>query len=412
MPESDHTSAMKARIDLNSMPSVGAAVVFGIVAVAIFPVMPIYLGALVDHLGLTPSQGGYIAAAEVTGMAAGNALAFFWVRQVNWRKVATFAVFVLVAFNLLCLGTAGFAALLPLRFTIGLAEGTALALTYAMLGGSDNPDRNYGLFLVGSLSTGAINVYLLSHLAGEYGAMVFFIDLAAFSLVAGWFLKFVPDYGYQEAVGAGAEVRGQTIDVALPLIIIILVANLVYFIAQGGIWAYLERIGTGGGLTVKQAAGALSVSLFMGVLGALAASALDIRWGRVVPLGLAIAAVILSVLLLQWQLTFAVFLISACVWNFANNFGHPYLLGYLAAVDKSGRYVVVSGAMQTGGMGLGPALAASLISGTDYGSVLDFGLACFILTLLLFMPIMILVRGVENRELRAARVNRDLISRR
>lgn len=412
MPESDHTSATKARIDLNSMPAVGAAVVFGIVAVAIFPVMPIYLGALVDHLGLTPSQGGYIAGAEVTGMAAGNALAFFWVRQVNWRKVATFAVFVLVAFNLLCIGTAGFAALLPLRFVIGLAEGTALALTYAMLGGSDNPDRNYGLFLVGSLSTGAVNVYLLSHLASEYGAMIFFIDLAAFSLVAGWFLKFVPDYGYQEAVGAGPEARGQTIDVGLPLIIIILVANLVYFIAQGGIWAYLERIGTGGGLTVKQAAGALSVSLFMGVLGALAASSLNIRWGRVVPLGLAIAAVIVSVLLLQWQLTFAVFLISACVWNFANNFGHPYLLGYLAAVDKSGRYVVVSGAMQTGGMGLGPALAASLISGTDYGSVLDFGLACFILTLLLFMPIMILVRGVENRDLRATRSNQDLVFRR
>ena len=179
--------------------------------------------------------------------------------------------------------------------------------------------------------------------------------------------------------------------------IIALIANLIYFVGQGGVWAYLERIGIADGLAIKQVATGLSVSLILGVMGALTASFLNVRWGRILPLAFAIIAAILSVILLQWKITFLTFMLAVGIWNFANNFGHPYLLGYMAAIDKSGRYVVISGAMQTGGMGLGPAIAALLITGADYDNVLWFGLVCFILTLLLFMPIMILVRGVDKR---------------
>ena len=165
---------------------------------------------------------------------------------------------------------------------------------------------------------------------------------------------------------------------------------------SGPIW---KRIGIADGLSIKQVASGLSTSLLLGVIGALTASLLNVRWGRVVPLGLAIVAAILSVILLQWKITLSTFIVAVCVWNFANNFGHPYLLGYLAAIDKSGRYVVISAAMQTGGMGLGPAIVALSITGADYDSVLWFGLVCFTLALLLFIPIMILVKGVDNRDI-------------
>ena len=394
----------REHIDFNSIPVITAAILFGVVAVSIFPIMPVFVGALIDHLDLTPSQSGYVTAADIIGMAVGNVLAFFWVRHMNWRKMAILSVLVLVAGNIFCIAITHFVPMLSLRFIIGLAEGTALALTYAILGGSDNPDRNYGFFLFGALSLGAFNVYLLSELVSNYGVIIFFIDLTIISLIPIWFLRFIPDYGYQVAITSGVKDQESKPDVMLLPVIIALIANLIYFIGQGGVWAYLERIGIADGLAIKQVAAGLSTSLILGVIGALTASFLNVRWGRALPLGLAIVAAILSVILLQWKITFVTFLIAVWIWNFANNFGHPYLLGYLAAIDKSGRYVVVSGAMQTGGMGLGPAIVALLLTGADYGKVLWFGLVCFTLTLLLFMPIMILIRGVDNRDIAASHV--------
>lgn len=383
--------------DLDSIPAVTAAILYGVVAVAIFPIMPVFVGALIDHLDFTSSQSGYVTSADIIGIAVGNLLAFFWVKRINWRRMAAFSILVLFAGNIVCITTVHFVPMLFLRFIIGLAEGTALALTYAILGASRNPDRNYGFFLFGSLGSGAVNVYLLSMLVSTHGPGIVFIDLAVLALVPACFLRFVPAGGYRETTTSGAVGKSIGPAVLLLPVIVALVANLVYFIGQGGVWAYLERLGIADGLSAGQVASGLSTSLILGVVGALTASMLNVRWGRAIPLGLAIAAAILAVVLLQWKITFATFFIAVCVWNFANNFGHPYLLGYLAAIDKSGRYVVVSAAMQTGGMGLGPAIVALIISGADYDSVLWFGQLCFALALLLFMPVMILVKGVDKR---------------
>ena len=390
--------SIRENTDFDSAPVTAAAILFGVVAVAIFPIMPIFVGTLVDHLDFTSSQSGYVTSADIIGIAAGNLLGYFWVSRINWRRMAVLSVLVLFTGNIICITTTQFVPLLLLRFIIGVAEGTALALTYAILGASANPDRNYGFFLFGSLGTGALNVLLLSALTGSHGPGIVFDDLAVLSLVAACFIRFVPAGGYQGSTtpaAAGREIRPAVL--LLPVTIALL-ANLVYFIGQGGVWAYLERIGIADGLAANQVASGLSASLVLGVIGALTASLLNVRWGRVAPLGLAIAAAILAVLLLQWKITFITFFIALGVWNFANNFGHPYLLGYLAAIDKSGRYVVVSAAMQTGGMGLGPAIVALLITGADYDSVLWFGQVCFALSLLLFMPLMILVKGVDNRD--------------
>ena len=385
--------------DLNSIPVITAAILYGVVAISIFPIMPIFVGALVDHLDFTSSQSGYVTSADIIGIAVGNLLAYFWVNHINWRRMAVLSVLILFTGNIICISTTHFVPMLILRFIIGLAEGSALALTYAILGGSGNPDRNYAFFLFGSLGSGAINVFLLSALISSHGLGIVFIDLALLSLIPACFIRFVPASGYREAMTSGvADTEIKPAVLLLP-VIIVLIANLIYFIGQGGVWAYLERIGIADGLSIKQVASGLSTSLLLGVIGALTASLLNVRWGRVVPLGLAIVAAILSVILLQWKITLSTFIVAVCVWNFANNFGHPYLLGYLAAIDKSGRYVVVSAAMQTGGMGLGPAIVALSITGADYDSVLWFGLVCFTLALLLFIPIMILVKGVDNRDI-------------
>jgi len=88
--------------------------------------------------------------------------------------------------------------------------------------------------------------------------------------------------------------------------------------------------------------------------------------------------------------------VAAFLFNFANNYGHPCLLGYLAEMDRKGRYVVASGAMQTGGMALGPAIAGSFVVSGDVSNSLWVGCVCFALSSILFLPIMILVRRHDD----------------
>jgi len=393
----NHASAQPgAQYLLDNLATLAAAVVFGIAGVAIFAILPLLIGALVDHLALSPRQSGFIASADVIGMATGNLAAFFWIRRINWRKMAWLAVAVLIAVNLLCATISSFQVMLVLRFLAGLAAGSCLALTYAMFGGSRHPDRNYGIFLVVTLTFGAANLFVLSKLSQSFGAAVFFVDLACIAIFAALFTRFIPETASAAGIKTVAAAESDAPSVLRGPAIIALIANLVYFIGQGGVWAYLERIGIANGLSASEVATSLSLSLLAAVAGALVATVVNLRLGRVVPLGSAILLAIASVLILMWNVTFGSFLLATCVWNFVNNYGHPYLLGYMAAIDRSGQYVVASAGMQTGGMGIGPAIAAMLIVGPMYTNVLWLGLICFAITLLLFMPIMILVRGLPD----------------
>ena len=373
-----------------------AAMILGTTGVALFAILPLLVGALVDYLALTPRQSGFVAAADIIGMAAGNLAAFFWIRRISMRKMAWLAVSIIALANLLCITTSSFAMILSLRLLIGLAEGTCLALAYAILGRSSHADRNYAIFIVVIMTFGALNLYILSQLAQIYGAIVFFLDLAIIAAVAGLFVRYIPKRG---AVHESREDASHAIVEAVlpvgPAVIVLLAANLVYFVGQGGVWAYLERIGIAHELSVDQVAIGLSMSLITGVAGALATTVINLRFGRAAPLGAAILIAIACVLVLIWNVTVATFFVAVGLWNFVNNFGHPYLLGYMASIDRSGRYVVASGGMQTAGMGVGPAIAALIISSPTYINVLWLGLACFIITLAMFMPIMILYRGTE-----------------
>ncbi|MFC1797542.1 hypothetical protein ACFL1V_10690, partial [Pseudomonadota bacterium] len=103
-----------------------------------------------------------------------------------------------------------------------------------------------------------------------------------------------------------------------------MLANYVYFIGQGGVWSFLERWGLQQGLDLTGIASALSLSLIAGVCGGLSAAWLDTRLGRLVPLSAAIFLAIASILLFRYSNSFLYFVIAACIFNYVNNFGHPY----------------------------------------------------------------------------------------
>ncbi len=382
------------KANLSGRGAVIAAIVLAISGVSFFHYMPQLVGGLQDYLGLSAAEGGFILSANVAGIAIGSALGFLWVHDASWRMVGKISLSAAIIGNLLAIPIDSVGLLIGLRFIIGLASGSTLALAYAMFAATPRPDRNFGLFLVCSLTSGAVVIPAIPYLMAWLGVAAVYLALALIPAVGLFLIKWIPPHGSAHRLAHASDGK-----IILPVIIIALLANLVYYIAQGGVWSYLERIATAAGQAAGATANALAASMFAAGLGALLASWLDRRLGRAFPIAVAILLTIVSLWLLMGAFSASIFLLAVVLFNFANNYGHPYLMGYMAAIDKSGRYVVVSAAMQTGGMALGPFISA-LVLGADenYTNILIMGMICLSIALLLFVPIMLLIKGSDRAE--------------
>lgn len=367
-----------------------AAIFQGKSAIMLFSIVPLMVGAMVDQLGFETGSTGYVISAEIAGISLANVAGFFWVNRLPWRRTVRTLLCLLIVANLISAMITGYQNLIIARALCGLVEGSVLALSFAMLARTEKPDRSFGLYFGVSLMLGAINFRIGGWLLDLFGMPGLFVDLAAVCLIPLVLSKYIPNESGAAFVRDHSEAIRGTL---FALILVILLANLVYFIGQSGVWSYLERLGLQKGLTSDVVEWGLSASLLAGVAGALSASWQDNRFGRVQPLATALLMALASVAILARDQTVASFYIAVILFNFANNYGHPYLLGYLAEIDSKGRYVVASGAMQTGGMALGPAVAGYFIVGTDVTNSLWVGTIAFTAAIVLFMPIMILIRG-------------------
>ncbi len=74
-----------------------------------------------------------------------------------------------------------------------------------------------------------------------------------------------------------------------------------------------------------------------------------------------------------------------------------YLLGVIAKLDTSGKYVVVMNGMLGIGVAVGPSIAAALIRPGDYSGVNLAAAAGIALTLGLFLFVIYCSRSITNR---------------
>ena len=361
-------------------------------AVATFAIAPFLVGGYIDHLGLSAAQAGRALSFEIFGLAVANASAFFWIHKVAYRRWAMVLLVLVAATNLLCIAAPGIAVLLVLRGATGLFEGALLALGFGLLGVTRRPNRNFGYYFAISLTIGAINVRILPLFLENAGVTGLFVNLSLYAVLALLFSAWLP----RDAIGSSGDRAGPPPQkgfaiAAIPLAFLI-VANYVYFVGQGGVWSFLERLGLQYAIDLDGIASALSLSLFAGVAGGAVAGWLDLRLGRAVPLVAAVSLAAVSIGILFTAPGYAAFTLAACLFNFGNNFGHPYVLGFAAKIDPSSRLTVLSGALHTAGQASGPILAGLIVTAADYSNVLWLGWLAFGATLILFLPVIVSLR--------------------
>lgn len=368
-------------MDRNAPISIAAAVLVSVIGVFALMTQPLIVGVLVDAMGFSIQEATQVIVAEIFGGALASLLALFWINRINWRLAVAVAVGVVVIGNTLSVFQTSVEALTLLRFLTGfLGQGTAFALGIAMIGGTKQVDRNFAFVIAAQVAFGVVALLTLRPIVESVGGIGgVYIPLAALAAAILLLLGKMPtepapfDFG-----GGDAPVVSMWLPIGGLIVMVIWCSGL------GAVWNFMERIGVAGGLEPTTALQALAISSTVAIVGALAASALAGKIGRLLPVSIALLAQMVMIWLLQGQLSFAEFAIKASVFQIFWNLTGPFIMGAIAASDPTGRFSVLIPASQTSGFFVGPSVAGLFLTGESLLPANITAIACCALALVLF----------------------------
>ncbi len=351
--------------------------------VGVFAIMagPIMTEVLVAALGLPVDAAGQIFAVEALGTALAPLAATLWMGRVKWRNAAIFALLVVVAGNVVSSYQTTAGALTALRFAVGfLGQGTAFTLAIAIISGSAQKDRNFAFLIAAQVVLGVLSFLVLPFPkdAGVGGVLLPLAGLALLTLATvGWIPQpAARGAGHQAAAGGGS---------AGPAFMALAVM-LIWCTGLGAIWAFVKLIGSSGGIDPAQVGLALGISTGVATTGALAASWLADRIGRIIPVTVALLVQVVMIFLLQGQMSFLQFAVTAAIFQIFWNLTGPYLMGTIALSDNTGKVSLLIPTAQIGGFFLGPVIAGQFLTGQGFGPANTVAIICCLAALALFIP--------------------------
>ena len=360
-----------------------AAILLACAGASMFQVEPLYLGAIAVAMGLDGGQIGMLAGVELGGAVLGSVAAVFWITRFDWRYVAAGALVVLAAGNLVSASIDDINTLMAVRFVTGLlGSGTVYAVSLAVIGHFSNPDRAFGFAVATMVVLTMVALFLLPMSISAWGDAGVLVPLALFAVAVLPAATRIP-CGPATVVQEGASGDATP---AFP-VLLALAVQVVWYAGVGGVWAFIERIGTGSGIELAPIGSALAIGMGLGAAGALLASAISDRWGRLPMFTLAMLVQVVALYTLTTQLVWSTFLLAAIMFNVSWNFALPFLLGAIAARDPSGRFTVLIVAAQGLGVATGPVIAGFLISGSELAAVSYFGIAACAVSAAMFVVV-------------------------
>lgn len=357
--------------------------------------LPVIVGALVDHLHLEARLAGYLGTAELIGLGLGAAIFSGLILKVNWRMFALCAISLSALANLITPFAVSIPALFGIRFISGLGGGMLLAMSAAGLSSTRFPERVLGsVQIFGLFFSGAI-LYVFPLLLKASGAVAMFFTVAGLNVAASLLCILIPRKSPYIA-GLENTARNPATPTLSPVVIknapfLISLSTLsgifLFFTGAMGFWVFFERVGVAASFSTESLAKVLGGSQIMGAAGALAAVLVATRLGsRLLPMGFSILLAATCALLMTMHATIVAYAIAGGGFIFAWGVIYPYMMGIAISLDPSARIVGYALALQTVGKSIGPALAASLVIGSNFTGVYWLCLGLFLASLICFLP--------------------------
>jgi len=341
-----------------------AAVVLGTLGALTIMAVPGFVMLFHSQSQLTDRELGFVAAWDINATAVAIGIATLFISRVNWRILALVGVLLIVVGSLATAASHGYLSITAARVCVGFGEGLAIAVSFAALGSAANPDRAFGVYLIVGLVVSAAALALFPVLESAFGASVTFAGIAGVAMLAALLLPWLPACSPRVTTASLVATTWSR-----PLAFSGLMGVFLYFIAQGAMWSYFERIGNASGIDPLLIGRALAISSFAGGAGSLVAVLLSSRCARAWPLMVSGVISLVSFYLLCGHVAAGTLIIAGILFNFAWNLSQPLLSGLCAEADSHGRVVVAMGCIQTVGFGAGPALAALVLHDHDFAPV-------------------------------------------
>jgi predicted MFS family arabinose efflux permease len=352
--------------------SVAVAIWIGIVGALVSNTLPAFLAVLARMRGLTESQSGLSAMADIGGIAFGViacALTPSLVNKLNWRRTIVLGLLILIAANLLSIMVASFQPYLAVRLLSGFGSGVIIAIVYAILAEGDGA-RSLAIFNAGQLATASFIIPYFSALADQHGVAILFAIIAGVAAVSLLLTPFLPRESARELQ---AEARHSHVSEKVNTEgWIAIVSVLLMFIGVGCVFGFLSYMGAAWGIAPAEVEGHVSKIVFAGLIGAVMVAAIGSRFGFWRPLMIGFAMLLTSIGLFALVKPVSEFLAVGMLFYFAVNVTMTYQFEAVTEIDSSSSAAMLVSAGTLGGVAIGPAIAGYLVT-PDYAVVNGMG---------------------------------------
>ena len=342
-------------------------------------IMPALVDGLIEGAGFSNREAGMVGSSNVYGAALGALCAVFMVRRIVWRTMAYLLLGALICVDLLSMLVEQFAILFVLRFGHGFVGGMLVGIGFAVIARTSQADRTFGYLLLVQFGLGGLGLMVLPPLVPTLGTGVLFAALIAFSLVTLLMVPFLTDYPVSAVLNPAVKAGN---GIQLGPLLLSLLATFLFQAGNMAVYAYVIGLGEAAGLGKDYVSPVLAIAAWIGIVGSGLVIVLSTRFGRALPLGLAIAVTVLATWVLHYSAVEHVYLIANCLVGITWAFGIPYLLGMCAEFDKSGQMAALGGFASKMGLASGPMLAALLVGSDNYAMVINLGVAALAISLL------------------------------
>ncbi|VAV95261.1 hypothetical protein MNBD_ALPHA01-127 [hydrothermal vent metagenome] len=338
--------------------------------------LPLWLGGIVTKFSVEEWIAGAIGGLYFFGVFLGSITLSSRIDGMNKRKAA------IAGLCMACLGIAAVIFIENLLFiavalTIsGLGFGLGLAATTATVSKMDDVQKNFSIIHFILVIFAILFFSIVPAQMASYGlnAVFFAMAFTAFIAAITAFLLF-PDTPQIQGDMAPADNRSEGKISITWLAYLALFAIAFFQIGQNGVWSFIERVGDVNGFDIQEIGHVLLAGAFINILGPLAAIWIGERFGIMIPIIVSVVVLCGASVLLFTVYIPAVFIIGAILVPLTGLFAVPYMLGYIAQVDHTGKASAMAPGFMMIGNGLGPALAGMTVSA---GGLAMLGPAVFI----------------------------------
>lgn len=366
-----------------------AGIALVVLGMQMFIIQPGFVALFVSDLGLSETTAGYIASAEMSGIAVATILAAGVGSRCPWRIIGSAASILLVAGNVASAIVTTEAPLMASRVIAGFGSGLFISLGYAMVGQASDKDRAFGYTITAVLIYGALAIFALPTASNQIGISGLFLFFSTVTLLVFFALPFVPAVVSVNAPVPALEPDGSGTLTKLAA----LCAVMTFFLGQGVVWAYLGLIGLSHGIDEQAVNNGLTISQFSGIAGALSLVWFAARVPFLALIAIGCTGSILSLLALVLPVDALQYGASVTVFNFFANQMTATLMAMVAKIGRNSHFVQLAAALQMIGLAAGPAFSAHLVEDGSFSNAL---FAAAILFVVVIAGAVVARSGTEN----------------